>query len=291
MKEKAILFGKNGSLVGIVTEPESHNNDHLPGIILLNAFLIHRVGPRRLYVKMARQLARNGHTVLRFDFSGIGDSLVENDCSDSNERNLQEIREAMEWLRSRANVSKFILIGLCGGAHAAFRSACVDDHIAGVVLIDGFFFPSEGHNQLGSQVSNLYFKRVFKTRLFEWSAWQELLSNPQTYLSAIRYIINAARPRISEKPQSEKKPMQMVWQKLADRGIESFLIYSEGRSKAIDVYHAIHEKALNAIVGTYKPSVEIIPNTDHVFTPRWSQERLINLVCLWISDTWPRTQV
>ena len=75
MTEEVCRFGDRKSLVGIVTLPErpDHGQD-LPAIILLNAGLAHRVGPQRLYVKMARHMASQGFAVLRFDFSGIGDS-------------------------------------------------------------------------------------------------------------------------------------------------------------------------------------------------------------------------
>ncbi|HEY5972738.1 MAG TPA: hypothetical protein VIT22_12400, partial [Pseudoxanthomonas sp.] len=42
-------------------------------VVLLNAGLIHRVGPFRLYVRLARELAESGFDVLRFDLPGIGD--------------------------------------------------------------------------------------------------------------------------------------------------------------------------------------------------------------------------
>jgi alpha/beta superfamily hydrolase len=69
-----VLFGRTRSLVGIITDPpEAERDPQRPAIVCLNAGIIHRVGPHRLYVKMARTLAAMGFVVLRFDFSGIGD--------------------------------------------------------------------------------------------------------------------------------------------------------------------------------------------------------------------------
>ncbi|MGH7928173.1 MAG: alpha/beta hydrolase, partial [Candidatus Binatia bacterium] len=76
MREEALLLGKTRSLVGILTDPpEAKRSTRLPGIILLNAGIIHRVGPNRMHVKIARTLAPMGFVVVRFDFSGIGDSI------------------------------------------------------------------------------------------------------------------------------------------------------------------------------------------------------------------------
>ncbi len=75
MKEEALRFGPNGSLIGIVTDPsEEERGKNLPAFLLLNAGHLHRVGPNRHYVSIARKLSAMGFTVLRFDFSGIGDS-------------------------------------------------------------------------------------------------------------------------------------------------------------------------------------------------------------------------
>src|SRR5689334_20064244 len=69
--ENAIVFGGDVRLVGIVTTPAETRADRT-GVILLNAGVVHRVGPNRLYVTLARRLAQAGLTVLRFDHSGIG---------------------------------------------------------------------------------------------------------------------------------------------------------------------------------------------------------------------------
>jgi alpha/beta superfamily hydrolase len=76
MNEEAVHFGSLGSLIGIVTSAARRNNEDKPGVVLLNPGIVHRVGPGRIYVKIARALAEQGFTVLRFDFSGIGDSSV-----------------------------------------------------------------------------------------------------------------------------------------------------------------------------------------------------------------------
>ena len=81
MKEEAVVFGATSSLVGVVTDPVvgARDKEDLPAIILLNAGIAHRVAPHRLYVNMARRFADMGFTVLRFDFSGVGDSPLRQD--------------------------------------------------------------------------------------------------------------------------------------------------------------------------------------------------------------------
>ena len=64
MREHAFLFGEGGGLVGVLTDPPglapSRGAGGRLGAILLNAGVIHRVGPSRLYVYRARGLAAAG---------------------------------------------------------------------------------------------------------------------------------------------------------------------------------------------------------------------------------------
>ncbi|NNF65268.1 MAG: alpha/beta hydrolase, partial [Acidimicrobiia bacterium] len=77
MNEQIIYFGENRNLLGILTVPD-HPRPDAPTIVLLNAGLLHRVGPNRLHVAVARRLAAKGYSSFRFDMAGVGDSeLVE----------------------------------------------------------------------------------------------------------------------------------------------------------------------------------------------------------------------
>ena len=51
-----------------------------PTMVILSSGILHRPGASRLYVQIARALAEDGFTSLRFDFSGIGDSAVRRDA-------------------------------------------------------------------------------------------------------------------------------------------------------------------------------------------------------------------
>jgi len=72
MIERVLRFGDSDNLIGIHTS--SAASSKRPGIVLVNSGVVHRAGPNRLYVNIARQLAAVGYPVLRFDLSGIGDS-------------------------------------------------------------------------------------------------------------------------------------------------------------------------------------------------------------------------
>jgi len=137
--ERALLFGESAQLVGILTEPEPHGrHPDAPVTVFLNSGIIHRVGASRLYVQMARRLAEEGFTSLRFDFSGIGDSEARRDSLPFRESAVVETRESMDYLERVAGARSFHLMGLCSGADMAFAVAQVDPRVVGLGQLDPY---------------------------------------------------------------------------------------------------------------------------------------------------------
>jgi pimeloyl-ACP methyl ester carboxylesterase len=141
MIERAVTFGPEGGLVGILTEPDpAHAAPDRPGVILLNSGILHRVGASRIYVRIARQLAARGFPALRFDHGGVGDSAVRKDDGSFLESAIGEARQAMDLLAERRGVERFILAGLCSGSDMAYWTALEDERVVGLAQIDPFVY-------------------------------------------------------------------------------------------------------------------------------------------------------
>ncbi len=159
MNERPLYFGPDNGLLGIATMP-SHPTVGAPTVILLNAGLLHRVGPNRLNVDLARSLADVGVMSLRFDMTGVGDSELQAGGLLDIERSRQDVIEGMNGLAETYGASQFVLMGLCTGAYNAFRAALVDDRVVGCVLLDGYSYPT-----LRSHI------RHYRTRVFQAKRW------------------------------------------------------------------------------------------------------------------------
>lgn len=131
-----MLLGARQSLVGIVTRPSTPVPGPQPAIVILNTGVVHRVGHHRMYVMMARAFAGAGYTVLRFDFSGIGDSDRRTDQLSPVNAGLADIREALDSLEITHGLSQFVLLGLCSGADYAVLYGHTDSRVVGLVLLD-----------------------------------------------------------------------------------------------------------------------------------------------------------
>jgi dienelactone hydrolase len=137
--ENAVTFGKFNGLVGIVSERADAapgRRSDLPAVLILNTGIIHRVGAGRLTTIWARRLATEGHCVLRFDLSGIGDSERRRDNLPPFEAALSDLRDALDWLVSARGIRRVVLIGLCASADLSLLYAGDDSRIVGMVIID-----------------------------------------------------------------------------------------------------------------------------------------------------------
>ncbi|HJV68123.1 alpha/beta hydrolase [Ideonella sp.] len=145
VRERPLLFGHDHgdrhSLFGILAEPADlaqAGGRSETAILMLNVGTNHRVGPNRLYVKMARAWAERGYRSLRFDLAGIGDSRTAAGYAQNrlySKGSTVDVGAAIERL-SGLGVRRFILVGLCSGAYVAFQTALADPRVTGLVLIN-----------------------------------------------------------------------------------------------------------------------------------------------------------
>jgi Serine aminopeptidase, S33 len=168
LTEEILQFGDNARLFGILTlpSPPLQQAPKLPVFVFLSCGALHRVGPQRLYVRLARTLAPLGFSSLRVDLSGRGDSSGKPELR--NEQSLLgDYKEIVSILEARLGQSQFVLCGLCSGADNAVVLAQADQRIIGLLLMDPTFHPDEGF-------------RVRK--LFQ------RLRNPARYLDPLNYV-------------------------------------------------------------------------------------------------------
>jgi len=135
-RERPLLFGNGRPLFGILTPADpARARPSRPPIVMTNAGCVNRVGPHRMYVKMARRWAQLGFDVLRVDLSGIGDSPVvpgERENLTYPVSALADLGEAMRTFGGR----QVIIAGLCSGGDYAFQLGASDAPLAGAWLLN-----------------------------------------------------------------------------------------------------------------------------------------------------------
>ncbi len=141
VRERLVRFGEGENLFGVVTPPSGPANNAAPFVIVLNAGVVHRVGPFGMSVGLARHLSSRGFSVLRLDQAGLGDSAPWPGTLSKEERIVRDGQAALDMLRSRFGARRFVVVGLCSGALAAHRIA-LETELAGVCLLDGYAYPT-----------------------------------------------------------------------------------------------------------------------------------------------------
>ena len=291
MREEALLLGKARSLVGIMTDPpETERNNNLPAIVLLNAGIVHRVGPNRLHVNMARNLAERGFVVLRFDFSGIGDSGVCRDNLPFVKSAVGEVQEAMNYVSAARGIERFLLIGICSGAVISFRTACCDPRVVGAILINARGHLHGNNDESSSYIRNRaiarYYWRMAFFSSFSAKSWLRAIKGKVDYPSILRVIMSSQLRSLfgwKRKVSSGVNHGAADVRLLTERGVSLLHVYAEG-DEGLDYLHVILGNNLQEWSASGQLRVEIIQGVNHTFTPLWSQEHLLNIVQNWAQE-------
>ena len=140
IKEFPVLFGSDGSLLGMIAVPIEGPVQPV-ACIFYNMGGNHRVGPRRINVKLARQLAEAGVSSIRFDLAGLGDSGPVTGSKTFMAQAILDVQAAMDQIQESLGVRRFILMGLCSGAPSSLEATVADPRVVGLLQFDGYAFP------------------------------------------------------------------------------------------------------------------------------------------------------
>lgn len=282
MIEEVVRLGRHDSLLGIMTRDGASAGE--TGVLLLNAGLIHRVGPHRLYVRLARMLATEGFPVVRFDFPGIGDSAERWDSPRFEDGALQATREVMDSLVSRGTCRRFVLAGICLGAEISFRAADVDPRVLGAVLINAPRYRAEPSLALIRSIQRRqrahYYWRV---ALFKPALWRRLMGDTSRGMSVLRAaaaslqdVLRGPYPTVEAGNDD-----QDAFERLRERGVRLLLLFSGGDRGLHYLQAMVGRRRLWRWRSQGNPHLTVIKRTDHIMTMSPSQERCLQVVRRW----------
>lgn len=288
MTEEALRFGSPHTLVGILSSPAASSRDTAnTGVIFLNAGLLHRIGPNRLFVSLARRLAELGLPSLRFDHSGIGDSPNRGDKMPYDKARVAETREAMDLLARESGCTRFYVVGLCSGTLTAFRTACSDSRIVGLIFLNALLEnPSTIDEGLAKKVVNRKIARSYWTnKIFRLDSWSRLVRNGLRLGKVARVTGSAA---ISTLRGPTKLPAGVIrviddLKGLSAKGITIRFVFG-GRTTFLEYFRLTLQNEMLALSRRGTVSVEVLKDGDHNFNQVRHQESILRLVERWIVD-------
>lgn len=279
MRERVCQFGPEANLVGILCEPaESELSSALPVLIMLNAGLIHRVGPHRMSVDLARKLAGLGIRSLRFDKGDHGDSTESAGGQSEDDRAFSDVKSAMDFLEQKNLGQSFVLFGLCSGADDSFAVALRDSRVVGTVQLDG-----HGYWSFWSHVV-YYAPRICRPRslfnFFRRSLSKSLRSSGVDSLTAQWSL---------RRPFGEQREVERGIQSLVNRGMEMLYFYSG----AVEYYYNYAGQYFQMFKGLDpKERIKVVyySNVDHTYSFAEDRGRMFAALAEWyVSRSWATT--
>ena len=200
--------------------------------------------------RVSRELRDRGFTVLRFDFTGLGES--EGDFADTNfSTNLDDLRAAIDAMRKQ-NMAPEILIGHSLGGAAVLHLA---DEIEEVKLVATIGAPSEARHVI-HQFSESALKEIEDTG----QAQVSLGGRPFTIKK--QFLDDVTETSVLEKLKSSKKPL-LICHSPTDNVV--------GVANAEKIYHAAkHPKNFVSLDGA-----------DHLLSKKEDAEFVASVVASW----------
>jgi pimeloyl-ACP methyl ester carboxylesterase len=272
--EQAVLFGEKTALVGILARMAAEPADR-PAIVILNTGLIHRVGYNRMFVGMSRAFAVAGYRVLRFDFSGIGDSDPRNEALRPLDSCMADIRDALDWLEKTHGASRFILVGLCSGADHAVQYGHTDPRVAALVLLDPTL-----------PITARHFAHYILIRLAEPRTWIRFVSGRSSLIAMgwrqmQRLPQKLLRPRREPHPDIASGPgLDYHYERSVQGGIAMLAAFTGESTR-----QTYREQMLDAFPHVQfgnKLQIEFFPDSDHVFSRETDRSELTRLILGWV---------
>lgn len=136
MEQHVIINTKENSLHGILHLPQLSSQEKVPVVIICHGFISSKTGQHRVFIQAARELCQGGFAVLRFDFSGCGDSTGEYKAV-SVLRQLEETKRVVDFVAQHPDIDdrNIILLGHSLGGAIAAVAAANDDRIHKLILL------------------------------------------------------------------------------------------------------------------------------------------------------------
>jgi pimeloyl-ACP methyl ester carboxylesterase len=281
--EQALLLGPRKSMVGVMTPASAQASlPDAPFVVILNAGIIHRVGPNRMHVLLARALAAAGFGVLRVDLSGLGDSEARNDALPPLDATMTDIREILDMLQTTRQVERVVLVGLCSGADHSVIYAGTDERVVGVALMDpsiprtlGYYVHHYGHRILGLRA----WLNLMLGRHPIWRALKRRLSGTSAGSQA---EVEARGPSLED--PKVKAFLQNAYGRALSNGVQLLAVLTSDRQRQ----HNYRRQLLDAFPQlTFGDQLwlEYFKECDHTFASAANRARLIGLVETWMKAT------
>jgi len=293
MTEKALCIPCAGEqLVGVFHSPEGEASRRAI-LMVVGGGPQYRGGGHRQLLLWARQLARQGYPVLRFDYRGMGDSTGAFGGFTTID---EDLRAAIDRLLVEApGTGEVILWGECDASAAILSYAFRDARVKGLALQNVWVQTEAGQ-------ADAILRSYYWQRLVQPSFWRKVLRfeyNPlQTAREALSYARKAAAGRreralaeraAAESPLHEALPADLPLPERLLEGLRRFngpvLLFLSGRDIIAQEFALLVKgsAAWQAALAAKPATRHDLPLADHTFSTAQQRNEVLQLSLDWLA--------
>lgn len=288
--ETPLVVGAD-KLFAVLTEPDTTSppTNRRPVLLLLNSGTIHNIGPHRLYVNLARECAAAGTTVMRLDLSGVGESPPR----PGRPENVpyapaanDDVRQALQFLRSKFPDSEFHLAGVCSGAYHSLKVAVEERRLRSVIVINPLtFFWKEGMSLEASDFKVTAEATRYRKTALELSAWLKLLRGQVNIGAAVRVlmrrVLSVAKNGLRELARSLRIPLQddlaSDLRQVARKKTDIYFVFAAS-DPGLSMLREQGGRRVAILERRGALRISVVNGADHTFTAKWTRDHLIGLL-------------
>lgn len=295
--ERPVSFEAGGTRLHGVLSLSAKYATPQDAILILNAGATRRIGPSRMHVALARNLANRGCAVMRFDLSGLGDS----DTCAGTESNIvysvtavAEVTLAAEYLLEKVDATRCHAVGLCAGAYHGLKAAARGAPLHGVVAINPLvFFWHDGMSidTPGTDLEVAGDMAHYKSEMLSLQRWGKLVRG-QIDLARFFGVLGRSmavqtRHALRDMARWFRLPLQDDLARelltLTDRRISLRFVFSEN-DPGHELLRTQGGLSLTRLVRRRDIAIETIRGADHIFSHSLPRQKLLDLLCRIFGD-------
>jgi pimeloyl-ACP methyl ester carboxylesterase len=247
------------------------------GVILLNVGAEHHIGSSRMYVSLARRWARRGYTVMRLDLAGLGDSGTRPGRPTDEvfpPAAIDDIRVAVEFMRSRYGIGDITLAGICSGAYHSLRAAIAGVPVNRILLVNPMnFLWQEGLTADDLQLEVDVARNVgfYRDRVLSAAIWKRILTGRFNIWRIVRIVMQ--RPLLDFESKLHdlarafrirmRRDLGWELEEIGARGVKIVFVFARGEP-GLDVLRLQAGSAVRRLGD--RCLIHIIDSADHIFS-------------------------
>ena len=239
----------------------------------------YRAGSHRQFVQLARAVAREGLTVLRFDYRGMGDA---DGAMRSFEDAGPDVHAAIDaLLRYAPHVRGVILWGLCDAASLALMRGVAHPAVRGVALANPWVRSDE-------TLAAVTVKHYYGSRLLQKDLWYKVFSGRFDFRESLRSLWSNVAQALPSRRGRRSSDAGLSFQTRMAHGLAAFsgpvlLIRSGDDLTAREfVEYTATAPEWAGLLDAARVSHVAIPSADHTFSMRSWRSETEQQTCAWI---------